>query len=180
MWVEADLRTWAPTGSYDLVFSNAALQWLPDHAQLLPRLWSWVAPDGALAFQVPARETPEPGWMRAVSAVRTHAPWDRLTWIDPAVAHVRALAEYYDILASRARRVELWDTRYEHVFPGPETVIDWIQGTGLRPLLQQIATAEGRERFLDELRSELVGQYPRRSDGRVLFPFLRRFVIGYR
>ncbi len=179
-WVAADLRTWSATAPYDLVFSNAALQWLPDHRSLLPRLWSWVAENGGLAFQVPARSSPEPAWLAAVAALRARTPWDRLSGDDPAIANVLSPDAYYDVLGPSARWVEMWDTVYQHVFPDASSVLDWIQGTGLRPLLQQLPEPAARQRFLDELGRELADRYPLRADGRVVFPFLRRFAIAYR
>ena len=49
-----DISTWEPDAPVDLVFSNAALQWLPDHPRLFERLTAMIAPGGELAVQVPA------------------------------------------------------------------------------------------------------------------------------
>ena len=179
-WVEADLAEWTPEAPFDLVFSNAALHWLPGHRTLLPRLWNWVAPGGALAFQVPARSNPSPAWRRAVASVARRSPWSAHSWDDPAEANVLGLDAYYDLLSPSARRLDLWDTEYDHVLDGPEAVVDWIRGTALRPGLAQLPGEAERARFLGELTREIAGLYPRRPDGKVLFPFLRRFVVAYR
>ena len=69
----ADLRSWAPSGPLDAIVSNATLQWLPDHLELLARLVSWLSPGGVLAFQVPgnfrASVPPAPGRSTALPQV---------------------------------------------------------------------------------------------------------------
>ena len=60
-WVQQDIAAWARTNSekFDLIFSNAALHWVPDHATNLPRIFESVAPGGAFAFEVPHSPTPK-------------------------------------------------------------------------------------------------------------------------
>lgn len=179
-WVRADLRTWAPRSPQDLVFSNAALQWLPDHRRLLPRLWRHVAPGGALAFQVPAPGPAREPWARARDRVLRRPGYRRLRVADPVEENVLSLAGYYDRLAPGATRVELWDQEYGHVLPGPESVVEWTKGTALRPVLAKLRSEEARADFTRRYATEIARTYRRRRDGRVLFPFLRRFVIAYR
>lgn len=180
-WSRADIREWVPTGSTAVVFSNAALQWLPDHRTLVPRLWSHVAPGGALAFQVPARTSPRAAWVEAFHAARaTLGPSDGPEE-NVNESHVLRLEEYYDLLASAgAQRVDLWDTEYDHVLAGPDSVVEWTRGTALRPFLAGLAGEPERERFLSAYRREIERQYPTRTGGSVVFPFLRRFVVAYR
>ncbi len=156
-WTLADLRTWNPDGPVDLLFANASLQWVPDPRALIPKLWRNVAPGGAFAFQVPFRGSPPPAWLRALEA-----------------------ADYYDLLAPVARAVDLWDTEYVHVLPGPESVVEWTKGTGLRPLLERLGSDEARRTFLEAYAERVAAAFPRRPDRRHLFPFRRRFVIAYR
>jgi trans-aconitate 2-methyltransferase len=85
---------------------------------------------------------------------------------------------YYDVLAPGAERVEAWQTEYLHVLDGPEAIVEWSRGTGLRPFLSALAE-EDREEFLAEYLEAIRPCYPRRVDGRVLFPFLRLFVVAY-
>lgn len=175
-WVQGDLRTWAPEAPVELVFSNAALHWVPDHATVVPRLLRCLEPGGALAVQMPAN-TEEP-YQEAALRVRRRPPWSELPGRGPL--EVGSLAFYYDLLAPHASRVDLWDTTYVHVFPGTEAIVEWTRGTGLRPWLSQLPGDAERERFLSEYRAELDSLYPRRPDGQVLFPFLRRFFVAYR
>ncbi len=179
-WITADVSRWTPDSSFDLVFSNAVLHWLPDHRALLPRLAGWAAPGGALAFQVPARTHPPPPWMRALARMAAAEPWRSVAPADASESNVLSLAEYYDVLCDVARRVDLWDTEYDHVLEGPEAVVEWIRGTALRPWLARLPDPDVQARFLAELSREIAREYPRRRDGNLVFPFLRRFVIAYR
>lgn len=150
---------------------------MPGHAQLLPRLLDQVAPGGALAFQVPAnyhhgahaiiRE------LAASAAWRDHFPNGAREW------QAQTAAFYYDVLAPVAARLDLWETSYVHVLDGPEGITEWYRGTGLRPWLELLPAKTDQDRFLDDVTACFAAAYPRRKDGRVLFPFLRLFAIAY-
>lgn len=179
-WIAGDVRTWRPEARVDLVFSNAALQWLPDHPRTLPRIWSWVGAGGALAFQVPARDPPAPPWLEAIEAVRARPPWAGVAAPAATESSVLSREAYYDLLAPAASRIDLWDTTYGHVLEGPAAIVEWTRTTMLRPWLAALPSDEARTTYLAELTTELERRVPRRRDGRVVFPFLRRFVVAYR
>jgi trans-aconitate 2-methyltransferase len=176
-WVLADAATWEPGEPCDLVFSNAALQWLPNHERLLPRLFGQVASGGALAVQVPANS--DSPIHRAVTMVARRPEWcarladcaGRLTYHPPSL--------YYDLLAPLAGRLDLWQTTYYHVLPGPQSMIDWYASTGMRPYLERLADDE-REAFQAQVLEISRPHYPVQRDGRVLFPFPRLFYVAYR
>lgn len=177
-WVQADAGTWSPAERYDVVFSNAMLQWLPDHANTIARWLEAVAPGGALAVQMPSHL--QSALHRHILEVAAFPEWQ------PAMRDVRhgIVAHdadfYYDILSPLAERVDLWVTEYVHVVNGPEDILTWIRATGLRPYLNALASDEERLRFEEALLKRVIVSYPRRSDGRVLFPFRRLFFVGYR
>jgi trans-aconitate 2-methyltransferase len=177
-WQQADIADWTPPAPVDVLFSNAALQWVPDHARLVPRLLSFVAPGGALAVQVPAHlDSPV---HRAIIAVSDDPTWrDRLPAARAAI-RVEPPEVYYDLLQPLAHRIDLWVTEYQHVLDGPEAILDWMRGTGLRPFLQALADDGERARFEEMLLAEIAKGYPRRADGRLLFPFRRLFFVAYR
>ncbi len=176
-WIVGDISTWSDAAPFDVIFSNAALQWVPEHAALLPRLLSMVAAGGVLAVQMPRHfRSPvhqlmldiscRPEWSERLAAART-------------AIHVEPPAFYYDLLAPRAARVDLWETEYLHVMESPAAILAWIRGTGLRPYLEALADDTERGRFEELLLAGLETAYSRRPDGRVLFPFNRLFVIAY-
>jgi trans-aconitate 2-methyltransferase len=164
---------------YDVVFSNAALQWLPDHAMLFPQLFSHVAPGGALAIQIPSSfDRPAHRLLREMAASLAWRKWfptGRVrTW------HAQDHEFYYDLLAPLASRVDVWQTEYFHVMPDAEAVVEWYKGTGMRPYLTAIGEPADRDKFLAEYLEKMRAAYRPRPDGRILFPFLRIFVIAYR
>lgn len=164
---------------YDVVFSNAALQWLPDHASLYPQIFSHVAPSGALAIQIPSSfDRPAHRLLREMAASigwRKWFPSGRVrNW------HAQDSDFYYDLLAPLATRIDLWQTEYFHVLPNAEAVVDWYKGTGMRPYLTAIGEDADRDKFLAEYTEKIRAAYRPRPDGHILFPFLRIFVIAYR
>lgn len=171
-WVEADIAGWAVDGSsetFDVVFSNAALQWLPDHALLLPALLRRVAAGGALAFQMPAHNSPAHLLMRNLAASRG---------LNVADWYCHEPAFYYDVLSPSAERVDIWETEYVHVMDDAQGIVEWYRGTGLRPFLDALATDSERDRFTDEFLEGVREAYPKRTNGKVLFPFRRVFAIA--
>ena len=177
-WVEGDIGTWEADSSYDLVFSNAALQWVPRHAEVFPRLLASVAAGGALAVQMPAHfQSPVHQLILDTAA----APeWRHLTRAAAEAIAIGRPSFYYDLLAPRCARIEIWETEYNHVLAGPGAIIDWMSGTGLRPFLEALETEEQRTAFRQRLLAGLSAAYPRQRDGRILFPFRRLFLVAYR
>ena len=179
-WIRADLGRWTPERPFDLVLSNATLHWIPDHPRAIPRLWRWVGDGGALAFQVPTRQRGGPRWATALRELTERPRWRRrLSGVLPR-SPVLSPEEYYDLLAPAAHRVDLWDTEYEHVLDGPASIVEWVKGAGMRPALDRLRNATERDRFVDDYTEAIARAYPTRPDGRVLFPFRRRFVVAYR
>lgn len=175
-WEIGDIASWSASSPVDLVFSNAAVHWVDDHAALLPRLLRQVAPNGALALQVPGNfDAPAHRLMRELAASAT---WQDDFRKPVREWHVHEPAFYYDAVAEHAREVDLWTTDYMQVMPGPEAIVDWYKGTGLRPFLDALAEAK-RKAFMRDYLSLITEAYPRRVDGKVLFPFLRLFLIAY-
>ena len=175
-WHTGDIATWTAQPGYDVVFSNAALQWVPDHARLLPRLLAQVAPGGALAMQVPSNmDAPAHARMRELGA---SAAWRGKFSQAVREWYVETPEAYYDILAGVAARVDLWVTEYQHELAGPEALVEWYRGTGLRPWLDALADPGEQEKFMADYLEAIRPDYPRRKDGKVLFPFRRLFLVA--
>ena len=86
---------------------------------------------------------------------------------------------YYDLLAPLADRLDIWTVEYQHVLQGPEAIVEWYKGSGMRPFLEAFENAADRERFLADYTERIRAAYPRRPDSKVLFPFQRLFVVAY-
>jgi trans-aconitate 2-methyltransferase len=177
-WQQGDIAAWAANDPADLIFSNAALNWVPHHERVVPHLFAQVAAGGVLAWQVPANlDAPAHALMRKLAASETWRPHfaERVReWF------VNEPAFYYDLLAPHAARIEIWLTDYLHVMDSPAAIVEWYKGTGLRPFLEKLALPADQERFLADYLREIDVTYSRQPDGRVLFPFRRLFVIAQR
>jgi trans-aconitate 2-methyltransferase len=175
--VGADVRDWRPGGPVDVVISNATLQWVPDHLNLLPRFVGWLAPQGWLAFQVPGNfAEPSHALLRQVA---DSPRWrDRVGGDRVARPSSPEPADYLAALADLDCVVDVWETTYLHVLPGADAVLDWISGTGLRPVLAALDGAEQAE-FRAEYGALLRAAYPARPYGTVL-PYRRIFAVGRR
>ncbi|MGH3509098.1 MAG: trans-aconitate 2-methyltransferase [Nocardioidaceae bacterium] len=169
----ADLRDWVADRPVDVLISNATLQWVPNHLDLLPRLVSLVAPGGWFAFQVPGNHA-EP----------SHALMRRLA-ADPRFAEYAGSARgpiahdpqvYADRLLELGLTVDAWETTYLHRLSGADPVFTWISGTGARPTLQALP-GRLRETFVAEYKALLRDAYPPGPNGTTL-PFRRVFVVA--
>lgn len=177
-WTVSDVEDWRPESAFDVVFSNATLQWLPDHADLIERLFGYVAPGGAIAFQIPSAD-----FALVYSLIREIAlggPWASRIAGALGTFTMEAPGFYYDLLAPAARSVDMWTTRYYHVLDSPAAVVDWIASTGLRPFREVLESEAERQSFVERLHERVRDSYLLQRDGRVLFPFERLFMVAYR
>jgi trans-aconitate 2-methyltransferase len=174
-WLEADIAIWAPDAPVDLLFSNAALQWLPDHSTLLPRLLGCLRPGGVLAVQMPRNfQAPSHVAMRELAA---NGPWAaRLEGVLRAEP-VASPAWYHDLLGPRAATLDIWQTEYLQALDGEDPVLRWTEATALRPVLQALDETEAAA-FRQAYAARLREAYPRRPDGRTLYPFQRLFMVA--
>jgi trans-aconitate 2-methyltransferase len=180
-WLAEDIAEWAaaPGDQFDVVFSNAALQWVEDHARVYPQLLEHVAPGGALAIQIPGNFDALPH--RLMREVAASPAWSR--WFPPGKLrewHHHELEFYYDVLAPVAARIDIWAVEYMHILPDAEAIVEWYRGTGMRPFLNLLETDADRERFAADYLDLLRAHFRPRAAGGVLFPFRRIFVIAYR
>lgn len=172
-FIEADVAAYRPAQPVDVLFANAVLQWVPDHARLLPSLLQSLKPGGVLALQVPdnlnepshrsMRELPGP-WFAHVQALEPRT-------------HVRGPGFYFDLLAPHASQVDIWRTTYEQVMPNAEAIVEWVKGTGLRPYLEAVPDPEA---YLAAYTRAIDAAYPPRHGGARLFSFPRLFVVARR
>lgn len=176
-FAHADIATWEPTETYDLIVSNAALQWVPGHLDAFPAWLDALAPGGTLAFQVPDNiDVPLHALMRELAATPR---WKaRLGDVLRREDSVHTPDVYLDRLAGLGCEPDVWQTTYFHVLHGDDPVLDWVKGTGLRPALTALSDdPEARDAFVTEYRDLLRRAYPARPHGTVL-PFRRLFVVA--
>lgn len=173
---QADLRDWAPARPVDVLVSNATLQWVDGHRELLPSLVDALAPDGWLAFQVPGNfEQPSHALLHGLAADPRFAA--ATARVEPPSSHD---PDVYldDLLRLGGLDVDAWETTYLHVLTGQDPVFTWISGTGARPVLQALDETS-RAEFVAEYTAMLREAYPPTDVGTVL-PFRRVFVVAHK
>lgn len=169
-WVQADVATFRPDEPVDVIFANAAFQWLDHHELLVPALYEALEPRGALAFQMPGA-LGEPSHLLMAEVAAEFGVHD-VVGVRPLLAPER----YYDMLAG-ADSVDIWQTDYHHAMADENAILRWVTGAGLRPYLDAIPPA-ARTEFLTRYTAEIARAYPRRPDGRRLVKVPRLFVVA--
>jgi trans-aconitate 2-methyltransferase len=163
------------TGEFDLIFSNAALQWCAGHRSLLARLFGLLRPDGQLVAQFPARRRPAPydviAEIAAEEPARTELGGWTQTW------EVLDLEDYAETFFSLgATDIAALERVYPHVLADADAVVEWQLGTVLVPYRERLTSAQF-ERFVETLRARMRSRWPEHP---VFFPFRRTFVAATR
>ncbi|MGB7098982.1 MAG: trans-aconitate 2-methyltransferase [Xanthobacteraceae bacterium] len=176
-FVEADIATWTPEEHTDLLFANAALQWVPDHPRVLRRLLEALPPGGVLAVQMPDN-TNEPANMLQLE-VAGGGPW--AAKLKTAVPRGEMLSPdaYYDLLKPISTHFDIWHTVYNHAMADPQAIVEWFKGSSLQPYLS-LLDAGMREQFLGAYTEKVAEAYHPRADGKVLLKFPRLFIVAAR
>jgi trans-aconitate 2-methyltransferase len=170
-----DLREWsAEPESVDVIVSNATLQWIPEQLELLPGFVRALKPGGWLAIQIPGNgNAPSHAILRELAATDPYAEYAK----DKSLrADVPGPAEYVAALTAEGCTVDAWETTYSHLLQGDNAVLEWVKGTGARPVLQSLPD-ELRGRFEAEYGARLNEAYPQREFG-TLLPFRRIFAVA--
>lgn len=162
--------------TFDIVFSNACIQWIPDHPSLLRSMMDILKPGGTMAVQLPMNDD-EP-IHQIISQVSQSPRW-RDEFRNPRVFYTLSQEEYFDLLAALSRDFTLWQTTYLHRLPSHEAIMDWYRGTGLRPYLNALVEPD-RSRFQEEILKEVIRAYPVQKNGEILFRFPRLFFLATR
>ncbi len=177
-FVEADLAQWRPPEPTDLLFANAVFQWVPDHRAVLRRLLEALPPGGVLAVQMPDN-TAEPA-LTLMREVAMRGPWSGTLELAAAARDdLPTPSAYYDLLGPIASHLDIWHTVYNHVMTGPPAIVEWFQGSGLRPFLSPLED-DMRGGFLADYAAAIARAYPPCRDGKVLLKFPRLFIVARR
>lgn len=178
-WQSADVGEWTANKPVDLLFSNAALHWLPDHQDLFPRLLSQLKPGGILAVQMP-RNFDRPTHRLVEDAAAEAGVYHRLAPLfGPPPTHPPHF--YHDLLTPYCSCIDIWETDYLQVLEGDDPVLEWVKGSWLRPFLEQLGDDKAAQsRFLESYRALTAQAYPKQPNGKTLLPFLRIFILARR
>ena len=172
-WIIGDASSLTADRKYDLVFSNAAIHWIPDHHLLLPRLYQIVSPNGLLAIQVPANyESP---LYKIIWNVARNRKWSAFTSGWDGLTTYHDAEYYYNQLVSFTQDISLWETTYYHILKSHQELVAWYKSTAMKPILEKLPTDDNRDEFEQTVLTECKKYYFPQSDGRILYPFRRLF-----
>lgn len=160
---------------FDIVFSNACLQWVPDHPSLLPKLMNLLKPGGFLAVQIPMNYQ-EP-IHRIIESTVSQSPWKELI---PYMRLFYTLSqeEYFDVLSDISMDFTIWQTTYLHRMPSHQAIMDWYSSTRLRPYLDAAVNKEARDAFYQDVFRQVKEQYTIQKNGEIIFRFPCFFFIA--
>jgi trans-aconitate 2-methyltransferase len=178
LWVLADAASYAPTARYDLVFSNATIQWIPDHEKLFKKLFNLINSGGSLAIQVPRFD--EMPVSKAIQEVSSREKWEESTRGCADLLTRHDYKYYFELMSADYQAVEMWQTDYIHILESQYAILEWIRSTAIKPYLDCINEEGEKALFESELLAEIKRDYPVQRNGKVIFPFRRLFMIGYK
>ena len=160
-------------GKFDLVFSNAFLQWLPNQEQFLKQTKRILSEEGILAIQVPNWDNmPIKGCLDKV--VQSYEEFQEPLQVN---AHNDTMMGYYDMLVKDYEQVEIWQINYAHIMESYDAIIDFIKSAGIRPYLERLEPHR-QMTFMEAIKALLPSIYPIQSDGKILFIFERVMFIA--
>ena len=172
-----DVRDWTMPADADVIVCNAVLQWVPGHVELMSSWGRQLGRGAWLAVQVPGnfsapthavmRELAEsPRWKSQLGGVLRHHD------------SVATPLYYARTMQEAGLSVDAWETSYVHVLTGEDPVVDWLLGTGLRPVLEILDEADSQE-FLAEFARLMRIEFPPTEHG-TLLPYRRIFTVAHR
>jgi len=177
-WIVADAgANLSHLGKFDIVFSNAAIQWIPNHEKLIPNLFYMLNENGILAMQIP--NVTDMSINKAVNTARKDNKWDIYLNSVTDKMFYDSPQGYYDILCRLSSEIYLWETHYYHVMEGHQSIIDWYRSTGMKPYRDKLPNEELRHEFENDVLRIVEKEYNFQKNGTVLFPFRRMFFVAY-
>ena len=177
-WKLFDIETNDFQDMYDIVYSNATIQWVPNHNDLLKKLSDIINPYGVLAIQIPLFFNMPLG--KSISNIAQYSNWSHLTKDVDKLFTILNCSEYYDILSDLFKKINIWETDYVHIMDSHFSILEMIRSTGLKPYIDKLDNDDKKEIFEDMVLNAIKSDYPIQKDKRILFPFKRLFFIGYK
>ena len=177
-WQVCDAREMKNYGEFDLVFSNAALQWIPDHEKLIPHLLALAAPTGVLAVQLPQNQFST--LHKSLYRIADLDEFRHYTQASKTILNYQTSEYYYNLISGLVKKLYMWETTYLHILESHADLVNWYKSTGMRPFLENLPNEELKNRMLEKLLAECKEKYKLQEDGSVIFPFKRIFFIGYK
>jgi trans-aconitate 2-methyltransferase len=177
-WRIEDATKMETKEKYDIIFSNATIQWIQDQEKLISDLVKKLKNNGALAVQVPMYHNMPAS--HAIESVSLNIRWKEQTSGASDSFTFHSSDYYYHILSAKVKSINLWETSYFHIMHSHQVIVEMLKSTGMRKFLDMLDTKEEKIEFEKYVLKEIRKAYPAQKDGNVLFPFKRLFFIGYK
>jgi trans-aconitate 2-methyltransferase len=175
-WRILDAGTDEINEKFDIVFSNAAIQWIPDHPKLLKKFHHFLSEEGVLAIQIPMFWDMRIG--ESISRISMNARWSSVMQGATDALTIHKYSFYYDKLSELYHSIAIWESDYIRILDSHSSILEMIQSTGLRPFLERLESDEDKRDFEEMVLKEIINEYPSQKNGKVLFPFKRLFFIA--
>ena len=161
-------------GMWDLIFSNAALQWSENHPELISHLYTRLAPAGQIAIQVPSNHTHISHQLIIETA--QEEPFKTMINGFTRVSPVLKIDDYAQLLFSlAAEKIVVFEKVYAHVLENSDAVVEWVSGTALVPYFERLGSQ--KELFLSALRKKYLTNMP---GSPIFYPFKRTFISAHK
>ena len=177
-WILADVLTYEAEIKYDIVYSSAAIQWMPNHEDLLKRFHGMLSVSGVVAIQIPLFWDMPLG--KIIKNTSKDGPWKEPMKGVSDLFTIHNYSFYYDILSELFNLIEIWETQYLHILNSHLSILEMIRSTGLRPYLDKLKDDSEKNKFESEILEKVVNTYSKQKNGNVILPFKRLFLIGYK
>ena len=161
---------------FDIVFSNATIQWIPNHDELIKRFSGLLNQQGILAIQIPLFfDMPV---SKSIAEVGNQPKWQYASNGIKELFTIHNEGYYYNLLSKYFNTIDIWVTDYFHIMDSQTSILDMIRTTGLKPYLERITDNKEKQEFENQVLIKIKQEYPSQSDGKVLFPFKRLFFVA--
>jgi trans-aconitate 2-methyltransferase len=161
---------------FDIVFSNATIQWIPNHSALLKKFYDLLSDQGVLAIQIPMFWDMPLG--KSISNIGNNSRWGSLTKGATELFTINNYSFYYDTLSELFSSIEMWESHYMHILDSQLSILEMIRSTGLKPYHERLENDLDKQDFEELVLNEIVKDYPLQKNGKVIFPFKRLFFIA--
>lgn len=175
-WLLLDAEKDEFPDTYDIVFSNATIQWIPDHSKLLRKLSEVLSKKGLIAIQIPQFWDMPLG--KAIEKIANHSRWNSTTKGVTELFTIHNYSFYFDQLSLQFNEIDMWETYYMHIMDSHLSILEMIRSTGLKPYLDRLDSEKDKEEFEAQVLMEIRRDYPKQENGKVIFPFRRLFFIA--
>jgi len=175
-WIIANASSYESEMKFDIVFSNAVIQWIPNHEELLIKFHNLLSDEGVVAVQVPQFWNMPLG--KIIDNIANDTRWKDQTDGVSELLTIHNHSFYYDILSDLFNVIELWETHYIHVLENHLAIMEMMRSTGLKPYLERLVNESDKKEFEEAVLSDIRKAYPIQKNGKVLLPFNRLFFMG--